>query len=192
MISVVAEHNWRAIVSGWDLIADNIKTEKDFDTIHVAEVKIQLKTELQPMKLVFKRTYVDRKEAMFVYVLDLYQNNSELRGRAPSGLMILWSFDRDHHRISTTEVRSLPGFSGCGLGSALVKLADKIIVSKLIPLTELDLKYQHLPIIGSIEDCAHDANGKVTRWTTFCAQQLGYSVTGKNDNGWPLLTKKFV
>lgn len=192
MLPAVAEQNWLSIVGVWNLIEPNICKDKDFDTKHVAEVKIQLETEFLPMKLVFKRTYADKKEAMFVYNLDLYRINSELRGRAPSGLMIIWSFDRDHHRISTTELMSLPGYTGCGLGSALVKLADKIIVSKLIPLTELAPAHQHLPLIGSIEDCAHDSDGKVSHWTTFCAQQLGYSITGKNDNGWPLLTKNFA
>lgn len=189
--SAVFEQNLMAIMRAWDSIGAKIGCDRDLDIQHVASLEVLLATGTQPMKLVFKRIFTSNRELSFAYRLDLYKTDSELRGRAPSGLMIFWSFDRDHHRISTTEVRTLLGYTGCGLATALVKLADRIIKDKLIPLSELPPEYQRLPLLGLIEDCAHDENGKVTRWTTDRAEGLGYAVTGKNVNGWPVLTKEF-
>ena len=95
-----------------------------------------------------------------LYRLNLYESGSELRGRAPCGLMINWSLKRGCHRVSTTELRTLPGYTSSGLAAALLKLADTIITTKLIPLTSLDPRYRNLPINGLIEDNTHDSNGR--------------------------------
>lgn len=190
----VTKSNWQAISNGWNLMDPKIKTDADFDIKHIENLDIQLSGGSLPMQLVFQRTtnIEDEGDALYSFDLNLYKSGSELRGRAPSGLMIMWSFDRDHYCVSTTELRSLVFYSGHGLGAALFKLSDKIITTKIIPLVERNPKHRGFPVVGVIEDCAEDLKKNKTRWTTFQAQQLGYEVTGKNGYGWPLLTKKFI
>jgi hypothetical protein len=190
--SLIVKHNNRAINSGWELMEPEINLERDLDKERVKRVGIQLKEHDQLMDLVFQRVMADRDESYYFFHLDLYKAGSKLKGRAPSGLMIIWSLERNYHRIATTDVMSLEGYSGCGLGAALIRLADTIITTKIIPLTNLNPIYSELPKIGTIEDTAHDAKGKVTHWSGFQAEKIGYQLTGKNTNGWPVYTKQFV
>jgi len=184
-----AKRNRIVLENAWSSMESEIASDADLDRKHTTNVTIKLGETDRLMTLVFQRKMVIRKDGYYIHHLDLYEAGSDLRGRAPSGLMIIWSVTRKYHRVSITELRTLDGYSGNGLGAALLKLADSIITTKLLPLTTLDQKYKDLPIIALMEDTAHDSKGKVSGWTTFQAVQLGYAVTGKNDNGWPVLTK---
>lgn len=186
------DYNWQAIVNGWSLIEREIVSENDLDKKHIKSVVVRLGDTQKLMQLVFQREAAWKQDPFYSHRLNLYELDSDLRDRAPSGLIIIWSLENRYHRISTTDVRSLPGYAGNGLGTALFKLADIIITKKIVPLTSLDPQYSQLPIVGLIEDTAHDLNGKISHWTTFQAEPLGYRVTGKNVNGWPVLTKKLA